>query len=288
MPQELVIKTAAAPVGKTGLLVIFAAEGATLSGSAEQVWARTGLDMARLAAATKFAGKPGQLLDIPAPANLDADMLYVVGGPGSGDKKPASPTAGTDRGGALMARILASRANEVALLLDGPDDTAETIADLAAGLKLRHYKFDRYKTKKNKDDENGEPSDLAVTLYVADPAAVDAALEQRLATVEGTLLARDLINEPPNVLGPVEFAEHCGRSCQAWPRDRDADARGNEGARHGRAVWRSPRARRVRPGWSSCNGRAAGTTMRRLPLSARAWSSIPAAFPSSLPAPWKT
>lgn len=209
MPQELVIKTAASPIGKTGLLVIFAGEGARLTKSAEQVWARTGLDMARLAAATKFAGKPGQLLDIPAPANLDADMLYVVGGPGTGDKKPDSPTAGTDRGGALMARILASKASEVALLLDGPDDSVQAVADLAAGLKLRHYRFDRYKTKK-KDEENGPAAKLTITLHVADPSAVEAALEKRLATVEGTLLARDLINEPPNVLGPVEFADIAG------------------------------------------------------------------------------
>ena len=45
-----------------------------------------------------------------------------------------------------------------------------------------------------------------VTLLVADPAAVEAALARRTPVVEGALLARDLINEPANVLGTEEFA----------------------------------------------------------------------------------
>jgi leucyl aminopeptidase len=43
---------------------------------------------------------------------------------------------------------------------------------------------------------------------VTDPAAADAALASRMSAVEGTLLARDLIHEPANVLGPLEFTEH--------------------------------------------------------------------------------
>ena len=40
---------------------------------------------------------------------------------------------------------------------------------MALGARLRLYKFDRYKTKKKEDDENGGPT--RITLAVADPAA---------------------------------------------------------------------------------------------------------------------
>src|SRR5690606_1314218 len=84
--------------------------------------------------------------------------------------------------------------------------TPERVADLAAGLKLRAYRFDRYKTEK-KNGDGGEPEKFSVTLAVPDKAALDRAIAARLPAVEGTLLARDLVNEPANVLGTEEFAE---------------------------------------------------------------------------------
>ncbi|MEO8685242.1 MAG: leucyl aminopeptidase, partial [Devosia sp.] len=73
---------------------------------------------------------------------------------------------------------------------------------LAAGLRLRHYKFDKYKSAKPDDG----PAEIVITLVVNNQPAVNAAIADRDAVVDGTLLARELINEPANVLGPVEFA----------------------------------------------------------------------------------
>ncbi len=88
------------------------------------------------------------------------------------------------------------------VILDGADATPAAVAELAAGLRLRHYKFDKYKSAKPDD----APATLTITLVVNDQSATDAAIADRGATVTGTLLARDLINEPANVLGPLEFA----------------------------------------------------------------------------------
>ena len=93
---------------------------------------------------------------------------------------------------------------DVSVVLDGHEAMPGAVAELAAGLRLRHYKFDKYKSRK-KDEEPAD--DLTVTLHVVDPAATEAAIGARLPAVEGQLLARDLINEPPNVLGTVEFAD---------------------------------------------------------------------------------
>ena len=50
-----------------------------------------------------------------------------------------------------------------------------------------------------------------MTLRVADPSAVKKALKAREAVAAGVLLARDLVNEPPNVLYPEEFAERAAK-----------------------------------------------------------------------------
>ena len=85
------------------------------------------------------------------------------------------------------------------------DAPADRVADLAAGLRLRHYRFDRYKGPK--PDSDADADRLSVTLHTSAKAALDRAIAQRMPAVEGTLLARDLVNEPANVLGTVEFAE---------------------------------------------------------------------------------
>ncbi|KAB2855968.1 MAG: leucyl aminopeptidase, partial [Bauldia sp.] len=93
-------------------------------------------------------------------------------------------------------------------VLDSAEATPARVAELAAGVRLRHYRFDRYKSQKPKNGDNGEPEALAVTLYVTDSKGSEAAIADRMAVVEGTLMARDLVNEPANVLGTEEFAAH--------------------------------------------------------------------------------
>ena len=69
---------------------------------------------------------------------------------------------------------------------------------------LRAYAFDRYKTKR-KDDEK-PPARRSVTVAVGDVAAARKAYAAREAISGGVLMARDLVNEPANVLYPEEFA----------------------------------------------------------------------------------
>jgi leucyl aminopeptidase len=203
MPSELVVRTAALSARPTGTVVVYAAEGAPPAGAGAALWAATGLDWARVSAAASFAGRQGQVLELFAPPGLDADRLLVLGAGKPPVEPPAGLSAFTDRGGSLLAKL--GKADPVSVLLDGPDLTPPAVAEIAAGLKLRHYRFDKYKSKKKEDDKD-EPQERTITLHVGARAAVDKAIAQRLATVEGALLARDLINEPSNVLGPVEFA----------------------------------------------------------------------------------
>jgi leucyl aminopeptidase len=208
MPHELSLKTAALPVKTTGALVVYVAEEAAPEGGAAAVWQATGLDWGRLASASGFKGKQGQVLDVLAPPNLEAQRLLVLGSgkPGQG----TSLSAWADRGGSLANKLMALKVTRAAVLLDDEAATSDRVAELAAGLTLRHYRFDRYKSARKEENDNG----LAVTLHVASKAAVDKAIADRMAVAEGQILARDLIHEPPNELGTTEFMERASELTQ--------------------------------------------------------------------------
>ena len=72
-------------------------------------------------------------------------------------------------------------------------------------MRLRAYAFERYRTRRKEGEEAPKTAD--VTLAVGDEPAAKKALKGRDALAEGVILARDLVNEPPNVLFPQSFAE---------------------------------------------------------------------------------
>ena len=79
---------------------------------------------------------------------------------------------------------------------------------MSAGLRLRAYSFDRYKTKKKDDDSRLKAN---VSIAVADVSAARKAFAPVDSTTDGVLVARDLVNEPPNVLYPEEFAKRASQ-----------------------------------------------------------------------------
>ena len=154
----------------------------------------------RAAATADFKGKAKAHLDLFAPAGVDLDRLVFIG-----VGKSAEIAAGDwiNLGGATSAALTGAKKATVILELPGKNAvSADAAADFALGIKLRAYTFDNY--RKADDDERKSTADIAIA--VADPAAAKAAWAARTAVADGVLLARDLVNEPPNVLGPVEFA----------------------------------------------------------------------------------
>jgi leucyl aminopeptidase len=190
----------AAPAG--GVLVVFADDGVNLGAKTKAMLGSAADLVARAAKSERFTGKSGSALDIVAPAGLKATRLIVVGAGKAADRKPQDLVK---LGGAAMGRI-PSAANEAALVLELGNGAVkpDAAADMALGATLRGYAFDRYKTKRKEGDEG--PSKARLTLAVADVAGARRAWSSRQAVADGVLLARDLVNEPPNVLYPAEFA----------------------------------------------------------------------------------
>ncbi|CAH1648377.1 putative cytosol aminopeptidase [Hyphomicrobiales bacterium] len=161
--------------------------------------------LTRAAAAERYKGKVNAGLTLPAPDGSSYERLIVVG---TGDEDKKDELDFVKLGGAIAGRLGAGRTAELVLALPGGEIASAQGAELALGLRLRAYSFDRYKTK-SKDKDDAEP--IAVTLLAEDPAALKKALKAADAVAAGVVLARDLVNEPPNVLYPEEFADRAAK-----------------------------------------------------------------------------
>ncbi|WP_404404342.1 leucyl aminopeptidase [Pelagibacterium halotolerans] len=200
MSHDLSLDFAPLPAAKAGTIVIYVEQDGVPEGEAKSVWDKTGKDFAAIAKSVGFSGKPGHMIDLVAPPNLACDRLLVLGRGKNGALDALS--AWTDRGGSLMAKLEATRTRSASVILDEPGLEPRRVAELAAGAKLRRYRFDKYRTT---PPENG-PEAMSVTFVLKETGGLDDAVADRMAVVEGTLMARTLVNEPANVLGPVEFA----------------------------------------------------------------------------------
>ncbi|CCV12741.1 leucyl aminopeptidase [Mesorhizobium sp. STM 4661] len=160
-----------------------------------------------------FSGKFASMVEVLAPEGTSLDRLVAVG---AGKLTGLDDYAWLKLGGTIAASL--RKATEVAVVLDLPGVATggRQAAQLAAGILLRSYVFDKYKTKKDNGDgqndgqhdgKKAEPKkSVKVTIQTTDPAAAKKAFADEVAVIDGVLLARDLVNEPANMLGPVEFA----------------------------------------------------------------------------------
>jgi leucyl aminopeptidase len=168
----------------------------------------------KAAAAVKFKGKNLTALDLVAPAVLAAERLVVVGTGGDGDgengegqlkKQPPPPPDHAGLGGFVMGKLGHSASATVAFDPPrSPEDPARAATEFLLGMRLRDYRFDDYKTKKNEDGETEGRADIV--LAVDEPAAVRRLAKGNEAVAAGVLTARSLVNEPANILHPEEFA----------------------------------------------------------------------------------
>lgn len=205
---EISFATEATPQGGTAVLLKHTgdhlAAGAAIADPANVI--------AKAAAVAAYKAKASSVLDVLAPAGSPADRLVVIG-LGASDK--LSTETFLNAGGATVPAI--KGAASVAIYLDAPGSevSGAAAADFALGMLLRAYTFESFKTgagKKVKSaareegEETKEPETIPVTIVTAHAEAARAAFAERRAIADGVLLARELVNLPPNVLGPVEFA----------------------------------------------------------------------------------
>jgi len=189
-----------------GAVVVFCDDGLNYGPATRKALGAAAGLVSRAAKAERFTGKKSSALDLILPAGLKTERLVVIG---VGKVSELKAKDFVKLGGLAVGK-LPNSTSDVSIFAELPSGPmkAEQAADLAQGARLRAYAFDRYKTKR-KDDEK-PPAVRNVTIAVGDIAAVRKAFEPRAAISDGVLLARDLVNEPANVLYPEEFARRAG------------------------------------------------------------------------------
>ncbi|MBS3650611.1 leucyl aminopeptidase [Pseudaminobacter sp. 19-2017] len=197
---EIAFAKFAAP--KKGVAVVLSAEDGDLGAAAHAC--DPGDVLGRAFSVADFKGKFGGVVDVIAPEKSPLDRLLAVG---VGKPSALDEYAWWKLGGTIAANMKKARDLTVVADLAGASIGGEEAAALAAGLLMRSYSFDRYKTKKDENNNNSQPDKPArITIQCDNPSAAKKAFASLEAVVDGVFMARDLVNEPANVLGPVEFA----------------------------------------------------------------------------------
>jgi len=185
-----------------GVLVVFCEENLKFGPATQKALSPLGDLVRRAAAADRFTGKNASVLDIVAPTGLNVPRLIVVG---TGKENELKERDLVKLGGVAMGKIPGSAAHATVLAEFGAGSLkGEQIANLALGVRLRAYTFDRYKTKRKEGEERA--GKVEVSFGCANPAAAERAWGRISAIADGVVMARDLVNEPANVLYPGEFA----------------------------------------------------------------------------------
>ncbi|MBW8784025.1 MAG: leucyl aminopeptidase, partial [Novosphingobium sp.] len=101
--------------------------------------------LAEGARASRFSGKAGQVFD---GFIAHEGRIIRVALAGAGDKDAKDRTAALERAGAaLTARFLTSGETAMTLVLDGSELSAEELAAVLLGARLRGWRYDAYRTK---------------------------------------------------------------------------------------------------------------------------------------------
>ena len=197
--------------------VVLAADELALGATAAHLDGKSGGAIMRAAQTAQFKGKSRTAIELLAPAGIAPQRLIVVG---AGHPAEAKDNDWVLLGGYAFGQLSARKTAAASLVAEVAAGTSPAMATLAAdmalGAMLRSYRFTKYLTKaraEKSDTDNGsepEPDGIRrLVIHTADPDGARAAFAEREAIAAGVMIARDLVNEPANALGPVEFAERC-------------------------------------------------------------------------------
>jgi leucyl aminopeptidase len=182
------------------LLALPVPEPGTLAGEAADVDRAVGGRLAEIARAEGFSGKPNRTALLQCPDGPARRILLV------GVGRDPTPERLRRFGGTATRRARDLRAARVALTTSvggGTSHSPEDVRAVAEGAGLGAYRFDRYR----KPEDGAEVAEAAVIARRGDRKALERAVAAADVAVRATFRARDLVNEPANVLTPAALAE---------------------------------------------------------------------------------
>ncbi|MFT5702722.1 MAG: leucyl aminopeptidase [Rickettsiales bacterium] len=143
-----------------------------------------------------FTGKPDQINTLA----IDEMFLILVG---IGEEKNFDGLASQKVGGKISAYLNANKIKDVVVSLNNESEIA---ADVAFGIKLQSYRFNKYFNDKI---EGKEVSLKTVNIVTKEVAKAKKKFTQLDLVAQNIFLARDLVSEPANELNPESYAKIC-------------------------------------------------------------------------------
>jgi len=150
-----------------------------------------------------FTGKRGQTSLLYAGDDLAARRLLLVG---LGERPSFTPEKLRRTAATVARRARTLKARNVAFVLPTPEgsDVGGAARAAAEGAILGLYRFEKYKAK---DNDSGEPEGFDLVLGGSeDEEAASTGAEIGARVASGSVLARDLANEPSNTATPEYLA----------------------------------------------------------------------------------
>lgn len=196
-------------VPSQGAFAVGVMEGRKLTHAAAQAEKATKGAVSRALNASRFKGGHDEQLIVLAPQGLDATRLILVG-----FGNPAKLDAGAAEaiGGRLVAALNGAGEREATVAVEALPGSnlseVEIAARIAAGARLRSYRFDKYRTKEKPEHK---PTLKKLTITLGDPAAAKKAFDPLDKIVDSVNVTRNLVSEPANIIYPASLAKEASQ-----------------------------------------------------------------------------
>ena len=200
-----------------GTLLVFTAKGGPIdAGHPAALNAALDGGLAPLAASGELTGDRMEIV-VVRPLGRIAAGKVVLAGLGDPDEATLDDVRHAAAEGARRARSKDGAALAVALEDAGEScawSAEELACAVAEGIDLGLYRFDRHQ------NPSKPPSSVSeVALHGSDPAAIGRGIDRGRALARAANFARDLANEPSNLLTPTELAARA----EAWAGERGVE-----------------------------------------------------------------
>lgn len=163
----------------------------------DRLYPNVGLEA--VAAATGFKGKSGQKFSTFVSTD-DGVVKVHVRARGTSDQYDYEMAVAE-----TVKSLKGSGTRDLTIHLGGSDASADDAARAALGARLATYEFNRHKSKATASKT--KPLS-AVHVATDDPKGAQAAYDNYYGPIgDGIVFARDLVNEPPNVIFPGNYAD---------------------------------------------------------------------------------
>ena len=174
-----------------------------------------------LFAAGEFKGETGELTTVHTMGKLAARRVALVG---LGKQEKLQTQAIQRACGSAARHLQHTGAHSITLacvLEDAPLDMEAQTQAAIEGALLGVYTFKKY--QQTDTHGNGRAiSKIQVVASAAQHSRLEPAMRRAIALAEATNFARDLVNEPPNVLTPTELANRAGLIAKQFDLDFEA------------------------------------------------------------------